>query len=178
MKVLWRKEPLSPVEIELLVALRSDHFQAAFRDSSSSVAFRVAFHATGDFYRSCASAICTLGVKHAPIADSFDFLEKTPPSLPERVPGWGNGFIKGEHDPLFLHTREALEVANKEMFDKITSITEHLHSTGLDIYPNPGCWTAATAITLGANAQTANFLFLSPRIDAWAAMIQPTQPTP
>lgn len=171
MKVFWRETELTEMERELLTALRTAQYQSGFRNSASTVAFKVAYEATEDFTKGVAAALATLGVYHAPITHIYNFIESGD-ELPLLVPGWGQSFVKGEDDPLYLDVKKLVGELDSVLMDQINGITEELHAIGKNIFPNPGLWTVAAAMVLGADAQTANYLFLSPRIDAWATLIQ------
>jgi len=177
MKTFWRKEPLSEKEVLLLFELRRAHFVCAFRNNASSEVFRITADATVDLFRSMSAALSTLGVNHAPIEQIYDFLVNTPAELPKICIGWGSSFIKEQDDPEFKGTIKLLYELNPTLVRHIYGITKKLHDSGKKVYPNPGCWTAATAITLGMTKEISPYLIISPRIEAWATIFYQLQVT-
>lgn len=131
---------------------------------------------TGDYFKAIASAILMLGGIHGPLTQTYDLLALECP-LDEvarrldngfRVPGWGNGFYKDGVEPAFLPVSEELIKVNPEICERILSITEFLHNKReLKIWPNPSCFTAATAITVGLPREAVGVLALQGRLMVW-----------
>ncbi|MEI6871477.1 MAG: hypothetical protein WCL08_04275 [Verrucomicrobiota bacterium] len=154
-------------------ALYSAHYEAAYRENASTLAVQISAESTQDFVKACMAALATIGKNHAPIVEIYEFL-MTGKKTGDKIPGWGSSFHKGKNDPHFIPVRFLLESINKELFNRINEITAELHLAGKNIYPNPGCWTAAAAITFGMPKEISPILFLRPRMDAWAIIFSQT----
>lgn len=173
MNVFWREKPLSPEEQRLLAVIGEAHYKSSFRENPSSVAITVAGTASGSFTQSLIAALATLGGVHAPIEATYDLLASEGP-VPEneKLPGWGTSFIKGQIDPVWLPVDECLALLNPSLHQKIESITRALHVKGKIVYPNPSCYTAATALTLGIPRRLSAWLFVGGRLHAWYELFQ------
>lgn len=141
-----------------------------------------AFIGSGSYAAAIASAILTTGGMHAPIAQTIEVIRIAMQhvSIQEdekfvlgytdtgaRIPGWGNSFIKGAEDDLWIDFQDVLKDAFPEIYKAVRRLTLALHHAGKDIYPNPSAFTAATAIALGIPPVIAPFIFFRGRLDAW-----------
>lgn len=180
MKPFWRKEPLTGTEEKLLAAVLEAHALSARRPNISRGSLLNCAAGSGDYCKSLASAILTLGGAHAPIVDTIQFIgSKRPAGLVpgildsgKRVPGWGNSFEKGHHDPAWDTVRELIQQCDLNLSIEIEAVTEALHKAGKDIYPNPSTFTAATALILRIPTPLAPWIFIRGRLDAWTQMLQ------
>lgn len=168
----WREEPLSPSEQELLRLTFAAHDKSARRNNCSSAAVANAYKGSGSYAAAVASALLTLGAVHAPIEKIMGFLATPDPAamvgvLP-RIPGWGNDFVKGEPDSDWAEVDRALP---SKLQEKLASVTDRLHQKGKRLFPNPGCYTAAVALTLGIPASVAPWIFVQGRLGAWSEII-------
>lgn len=177
MNAFWRPEdPLTDADQTLIQELFSAHSKSTFRNNISS---QVSVHAavgSGNYTNGIAAAIMTLGDLHAPLVQAVEFLNliRSEPlvELPEgKINGWGNSFIKGKKDPDWLKVDELIREQDPELYNRIESVTDLLHVSGKDIYPNPGCYTAAAAIILRMPAKISPYLFIAARLDAWSFLI-------
>lgn len=169
MNVFWKEDEITPKERDLLTALRVANYNAAMRPNPSSQAVAMCAQSGVTFAQAVASACSTLGGHHAPIEKIYDTLEQLPILPQGRIPGWGSSFEKGRPDPLYDLVDGILAEANEELHKDISDVTSSLCGKA---FPNPGCYTAAVAITLGMPRSIAAYLFLSPRLDAWATIHQ------
>lgn len=148
------------------------------------------FIGSGSYAAAIASAVLTTGGMHAPIAQTIGVIrtamqhisnhedEKLVLGYTEhgaRIPGWGNSFIKGAEDDLWLEFQDVLKDAFPEIYKVIRRLTSALHYAGKDIYPNPSAFTAATAIALGIPTVIAPFIFFQGRLAAWTQIVIETQ---
>lgn len=166
----WRTTPLSPVEIELLNAVWCAQALSANRNNASTAALVNAAANSGDFTKAIISALAATGGRHAPIEETFDFIQRGLPfgsyiATNKRIPGWGNSFEKRDRN--WLPVEAVLDRANPELSETIRHRTSDLHAIGLDIYPNASCYTAAAALTLGMPRNLAACLFVLPRMAPW-----------
>lgn len=170
MKKYWKNnEEMTRNETELVDALHKAQFSCAFRENASTVAFQIAAGATGSLSKGITAGLSTIGGKHAPIEDIYNFLQSNEPEL-GIVPGWGSSFCKGAPDPAFDEVQYRLRGVDNFLVEKIELITEWLDGRGKKIFPNPGCWTAAVAIAIDMPANIAPVLFILPRIEAWTML--------
>lgn len=176
LRVWWRQDPLTEHEQFLLQAVHVAHQKSAFRNNASSMAVVNASVASGDLSKAIVAGIMHLGEKHAPLEQTYRFLCLEHPEknvnwaleVKENVPGWGNSFVKGDYDPLWVGVHEILHKNFPEIAWKLNRVTEELHSHGKKIFPNPSAYTAAAAIVLGLPPKVAVYLFIRARLDAWA----------
>lgn len=173
----WRPEdPLNDAEQSLLQELFAAHSKSTFRNNISS---QVAVHAavgSGSYTNGISAAILTLGELHAPLLQTIDFLNiiRSEPlmSLPEgKIPGWGNSFVKGQKDPDWLNVDELIREMDPQLYSRIEGVTNMLHKEGKTIFPNPGCYTAASAIILKMPPKISPYLFIAARLEAWSFLI-------
>ena len=165
----WRDTEFTPEEHWLIKSLGEAHKKSADRANISSVTVANAAVGSRDYGKSVAAAILTLGDLHGPIEQCYDLLANNAYlPVPEEnglVPGWGNSFIKGEPDPIWETVDERLKKSTYG--NRIREITKTLHTMGKKIYPNPACYTAATALTIGMPKRIASYLFLASRLEHW-----------
>lgn len=189
----WKRgDPLDPTasnpgfderESALLTALWDAHQAVAMRGNASGEAFKTAYAGSGDYTKALAGALATLGAKHGPIVETCRTLASMnePTNVirlcgiyGKRIPGWGNSLVKGRDDPDFLRVRDQLENLNPKLVERIDAITGAMHARGKRIYPNPSCWTAATAITVGLPAELSPYLFIAARLPVWSRAVMGT----
>lgn len=164
-------------QIELLDVVREAHRQSVFRDNPSSVAFRIAFQASGSFTKALIAALSTLGGQHAPLEQTYDLLtSRVPADTAYRilksggmVPGWGTSF---KDDTIWAAVAGVLERDFPERWDSLASVTKVLHDFGKFVEPNPSAFTACAAIELGLPKEQAAWIFVSGRLDAWASLMK------
>lgn len=169
----------APAENALLTALWDAHQAVAMRGNASGSAFTMAYQGSGDYTKALAAALATLGGRHGPIRETHQFLTialaavklEWAPWVGVKIPGWGNSLVKGQNDPDFLRVRDHLENLNQKLVERIDAITGALHARGKRIYPNPSCWTAATAITVGLPAELSPYLFIAARLPVWSRAV-------
>jgi len=151
------------------------HFESSFRDNPSSIAVIMSAKSSGKFGNAVIAAISMLGNPHGPVQEATEMLSSEDPidfakmyiQNNAKVPGWGNGFVKGEHDPIWDEAHEYIQKNFPELFSLIDEITKLLHSNGKMIFPNPACYTAITAIANNIPADAASYIFISSRLPAW-----------
>src|SRR5512135_1273117 len=106
MKAFWKPEALTRAEAQLLAAVMEAHRRSCFRGNLSTHAALVAYGGSGDYCKAIAGALMSLGGMHAPLLFlKGPFVEEEAERLvlsKMRVPGWGNSFVKGQKDPLWL----------------------------------------------------------------------------
>lgn len=176
MNVWWRQDPLTEDEERLLESLTSAHRKSTFRDNASTVSVLNAAMGSGDLSKAIVAGIMTLGDNHAPLEQTYRFLSQDNPAkgvawnleIGDKIPGWGNSFVKGMYDPFWLGVHEILHARFPRISDKIDAVTNELHARGKHVFPNPSAYTAATAIVLGLPAKLAVYLFIGARLDAWS----------
>lgn len=176
MNIWWKTESLTQEEEYLLNALVEAHLQSSFRMNPSSCAVANSAAGSQDLVKAFAAGLLTLGEKHGPIEQTYRFLSLQCPDTivsrilkdGEKVPGWGNSFVKGKPDPLWEKVDKILHAYQPPLAGKLDDVTTELHEQGKKIYPNPSAYTAAAAMALGLEAKSAIYLFVSARLDAWA----------
>jgi citrate synthase len=174
--IWWREEPLSEDDAGLLVAVLQAHVDSAFRNNASSMAVALTADSSQDMAKAIAAGLISLGERHAPLEQTFQFLSLSEPDQEvepmlktgRKIPGWGGTFQKDQSDPIWQGVNEILFSTHYALANKIAEVTAELHRCGKNIYANPSAYTAATAIALGLNAKSAIYLFIWGRIDAWA----------
>lgn len=176
----WRSEPLSEQETALLDALMQAHHASCFRGNESSEAVIRTAISSGQYANAIAAAVLTTGGMHAPIGmtmrvlSSFqdgDAIVEEYVSKGMRVPGWGNSFIKGKKDDLWLGVDALIEQHWTPTAKRMEGITFELHKLGKMIYPNPSAYTAACALILGMPPFIAPILFFLGRLAGWTELI-------
>lgn len=160
----------------LLSALDEAHRGSARRANVSSNALVCAAAAGVPFTSALVAALATLGGLHGPLTATQLLLEADEPedlaremlARGQKVPGWGNSFVKGHGDPAWEPVRELLSEGWGELTDKMDRVTAVLHGEKKYIFPNPSAYTAACAIVLGIRAEACAYLFVRGRLAAWA----------
>lgn len=177
MKTWWRDKPLNETEQYLLDALFHAHHESSFRGNVSTINVINTAAGSNDVAKAIASGILTVGGRHAPIEQTYEFLNLDRPAesvehmiaAKKKIPGWGNSFTK-ESDPIWSMVDSALHEYYDRLWRDIRAVTERLAALKRPIYPNPSCYTAATAIALGVPRKAAVCLFISARLDAWSSI--------
>jgi citrate synthase len=177
----WRDTPLNESETILLEKTLDAHRAATFRQNLSSEVVKAAFAGNGhDFTKAAAAGLCTLGGLHAPIVQTYEFLDNitTNPAIAmdcyiahNKIPGWGSSFVKGKPDPVVDNVVIYIATGWKYIADRIDYVTNCLHQSGKNVFPNMACITAATAIILGIPKELSPVLLLQGRVMAWAELI-------
>lgn len=175
-KPFWRDELLSDQELELLHAVLRAHDLSAKRNNISSHVLANVAMGSGNYCNALAVAVLSIGGNHAPLGDTIKFLQSLDlwPTLMEPpwgcglIPGWGNSFVKGEKDPIWLEVDSLLLADWPDLHQRLETVTERLKPK--NIFPNPSAYTAATAIALGIPPAAAPWLFIAGRMDAWSEL--------
>jgi len=172
----WRTDPLNPEEMGLLNCLFEAHHYSSFRNNASSVTVANAASGSGELSKAIAAGLMTIGTKHAPLVQTYAFLNEPDPGLrvPEflkvgwKVPGWGGTFQKDKPDPIWEDVKLTLKRLYPALSQKLESVTERLHQNGKLIYPNPSAYTASVALALALPAELAPYFFIAARLNAWS----------
>lgn len=162
----------------LMAVLGTAHAASARRNNASSHAVRNAAAGSGSYTCAIAAALLTLGRLHGPLTATQQLLESGYAAAiaaevldrGERVPGWGNSFVKDGEDPDWLPVRECLAEIACGLVVRIDSVTTVLHGRGKRVFPNPSAYTAASAIMLGIPAEASAYLFVSMRLEVWTEL--------
>ncbi len=174
----WRKDPLTEKETHLLGLVFQAHNDSALRGNISGNAVISSAIGSGDYSKSIASALMTIGGVHGPIKQTADLLQdensielaKLMIESGKKVPGWGNSFEKGHDDPIWANVKNFIWDNWYPLRDKIMQITTALHLSGKFVFPNPSTYTAATAIIVGLKPDCACYLFVAGRLNAWSSL--------
>lgn len=175
MNVWFREQELTDQENELLNKLFEAHRNSCYRDNASSVAVVQSIQASGDLSKAIASALMTIGGRHAPLEKTYSFLKMEEPhqevfrilKAGNKVPGWGGSFQKEGPDPIWAEVAQLFEKLYPQAANKLKRVTHELHKHEKRVYPNPSAYTAASALALGLSGRLAVYLFIRARIDAW-----------
>ena len=175
----WRKEPFSDEARNLLDELTLAHEASAQRQNISTFTFQNVAQGSGDYTRGLAAALLSLGGIHAPLEQTMELLrdaraDATAADMVDSgllVPGWGNSFVKGMKDPLWIHVDAALHKDFEPLWDRLESVTAVLHGMDVMIYPNPSAYTAAAALAVGLPDHLAAYLFVVGRLDGWTSQL-------
>lgn len=159
----------------LLSCLNAAHEASALRRNISHEALVLATVGSGNYLQAITAAMMTLGGTHAPLVETCLLLQVEHPeewvkrNVPRgaRVPGWGNGFVKDGPDPLWAEVDQVLRDESNHYMVKVDAVTAVLHEAGKMIYPNPSCYTAVVALTLGLPPEASPYLFLAARLPKW-----------
>lgn len=172
----WRPEPLNEWETQLLGAVFQSHIASTFRQNPSAVAVQLSAQASGDYFKAIAAALMMGGGQHGPLVAAYDLLAHPNPVGEAKarllggklVPGWGNSFVKGAHDPLWDRPRELIQTHPvAKVISEVQVVMDPKH-----IYPNPSCFTAATAVALGIPRESTPWIALAARLPAWSILFQ------
>lgn len=163
--------------MSLIDALLEAHHKSALRGNCSHQALAASALGSGDYFKSIAATLLTLGGLHGPIFQAYDVLMAEDISggvariirAGHRVPGWGNGFVRGEVDPLWTGVQAILARDHADISKKLDDATASLHRAGKLLFPNPAAFTAATALALGIPRDEAGKLFIQGRLSAWTS---------
>ena len=166
---------MSDSERALFEALAKAHASAVLRDNPSSVLIKVVADSSGSYTNAMIAALSSLGGKHAPLRQTVEILSaENPVDLAEylykkdmKVPGWGSSF-KPQPDPAWDAVHYLLQDHYPKLLAKINTVTDYLHKVGKKIYPNPSCYTAATALALSLPPALTPWLLVRARLDGWA----------
>lgn len=181
MNPFWRELSLSDEENLLLHAVFEAHGESAMRENCSTQALLVAAAGSRSLPQSLIAALSTLGERHAPLKETYDFLLQPNPeevigqilTVGGKVPGWGNSFHKGP-DPVWEPVRNTLQQCFPEMHSRLLEVTAILHSFGKPLQPNPSAFTAATAIILGMPKEMSYYLLIAGRLLNWHRLFYET----
>lgn len=187
--VKWwlNNEPLTEHEARLVAALYTAHSACVFRSNCSTTACQQAAGGSRSLPQSIIAALACLGEMHGPIEDAYGFIgneSEARVAIPlnvgivinvgERVPGWGNSFVKGRIDDAFLPVDQTLEAHFPKMHSRLREITDALHARGKNVFPNPAAYSAATALILQMPKHLAPMLFIQARLEAWCSVFHHT----
>jgi citrate synthase len=167
----WRNYPLSDYEQILFKELLKAHAASVHRENCSTTAFLAAASGSRDFLKGVCAALCSVGEVHAPLQATYEFLDAYPAfNLPERVPGWGNSFVREEIDPIWAEVWKVLLVVAPTLTDTMSAITEELHSRDKRIFPNPSALTAACCIAMQVPKELCGLFFVLGRVEGWGKL--------
>lgn len=160
---------------DLFTVVEAAHAASALRGNMSHHALVLAAMGSHDYTKAIAAALMTLGGTHAPLLCTYDFLALSDPAAEasdlleegQFIPGWGNGFIKGDHDPIWQDVRAILEAQYPAWFATIEDVTDVLHGHGKRIFPNPSCYTAVAALITGMPREIVPVILIRGRLQAW-----------
>ena len=170
----------------IFASVSQAHAASALRGNLSHQALALAAQGSGDYTKAIAAALMTLGGLHAPLLQTYDFLTGDPAhevelllATQQRVPGWGNAFVRGMPDPIWHELDGLIREQAPEWGLTLDAVTEQLHALGKRIYPNPSCYTVVAGILLGVPKVALPYLFLNGRLSAWTnEFIRITQHAP
>lgn len=153
------------------------HHESALRGNCSHHAMGLAAFGSGDYFKAMAAGLLTLGGLHAPLFHTYDLLAATDGlhrvrvalAAKRRVPGWGNHFAKTGIDPIWAECDARLRADHPMIADRIQAITEILHEAGKIVYPNPSCYTAATALAMSIPRNAIGEILIRGRLGAWTS---------
>ena len=162
---------MTAAEQALLAAVDRAHVASCARENVSKLVFQYASFGSGQYVNGIIAALASLGGPHGPIEETAHFLERgVRKTEGGKVPGWGNSFIKGQKDPLWLEVDDLLKEHFPLAWEKLETITEELQAAGKNIYPNPSAYTATAALIVGLPPKAAAYLFLRGRLDGWTQL--------
>jgi len=156
------------------------HTKMAYRNNASSTLISGMGELGKPLSTALAAGLLTLDSIHAPIADTVtmaqhwmgnkcdeypldneNFWER----YPNKVPGYGSAWYKGEPDP---EVEEFLNYLDPDLLGRAEILTDDVqHYTKKKIYPNAAMATAWAAIELEIPAHEAMSLVIQGRISAW-----------
>lgn len=179
-KPFWRDEPLTDSEQALLDNTFSAHAQSAFRTNVSSETALITAAGSGSYTQAIAGAILSTGGHHAPLIETYRLLEDRSTMIKrcwemlrrgDKVPGWGNSFVKGAKDPLWIVVDELLKIGWPDCTQNLDEVTRFLHENRKNVFPNPSAYTATVAIALKMPAELCPWLFIRGRLDWWSKIL-------
>lgn len=163
-------QPLSAPEQRLVDELYKAHAACVWRENCSTMALQQAAGGSRHLTNAYIAALATLGEMHGPIEDAYGLIVNQISPHIGMVPGWGNSFVKGQIDPDFLRVDQTIESLSPRIHSRLREVTDQLHARGKRIFPNPGAYTAATALILGMPSHVAPMLFVQARLEAWTEL--------
>jgi citrate synthase len=175
MKVFWTDKEISEEGSTLMQLCLDAHAQSAMRDNVSTSVLKAAAFGSGNFAQSLAAALCSLGGEHAPLEETYDIIQEASDSdihdmiiMGNRIPGWGNSFVKAAPDPAWEPVDKCLKTHFHTVHNRVESITQILFESGRNVFPNPSCFTAATGLAVGMPKNLLSALFIHGRLNSWA----------
>lgn len=178
MKPFWRVEPLTNQEQQLLDAALLAHSRSAGRGNISGQVALMASIGSGNYTASLCAAMLTTGGVHAPLVQTHNLLNGNSEVEAKRlldsgskVPGWGNSFIKGKKDDLWLEVDQIICEHFHSHWMNLESVTALVHKNGKQVFPNPSAYTAITAIILKIPAGLSPWIFFAGRLNSWSGLI-------
>lgn len=165
-------EPFTDEENRLVAALFRAHSDCVFRPNCSTAALQQAAGGSRSLTQSYIAALATLGEMHGPVEDAYALLraERTWYFDGDKLPGWGNSFVKGRIDDAFLPVDQTLEANFPKMHSRLRETTDMLHASAKRVFPNPAAYTAAVALCIGLPRHLSPMLFVQARLEAWSAV--------
>jgi citrate synthase len=164
-------------KVKLLRAVLEAHRKSALRDNASSVVIREVFAMHRDFAKAVAAGLMTLGGIHAPLENTAFYLRHTLDGVKAAVqakinrdslmPGWGNSFIKGRRDELWIEVDDLLHAHFPELAEKLDAVTGLLQAAGKNVFPNPSAYTVCAALAFDLASHQAVCLFIRGRMLGW-----------
>jgi citrate synthase len=165
-------ESFSDQEVSLLNALYDSHQECTYRKNCSTQALTASATGSQCLTQSIAAALMTIGKVHGPVEETYNFLQRGVSNdtlLPPRVPGFGNGFIKGKPDPGLKSVHDFLTEHYPNYVVLLSQIqTRLVAERGKTLFPNPAAYTAIVALIVGMPAHLSPLLFMRSRLEAWA----------
>jgi hypothetical protein len=135
-------ESFSDQEVSLLNALYDSHQECTYRKNCSTQALTASATGAQCLTQSIAAALMTIGKVHGPVEETYNFLQRGVSNdtlLPPRVPGFGNGFIKGKPDPGLKSIHDFLTEHYPSYIVLLSQIqTRLLAERGKDTFSEPG----------------------------------------
>lgn len=178
MRKFWlNNEELTADEGKLYRVLCEAHAKCVWRENCSTMALQQAGFGSKHLPSALIAALATLGETHGPVEEAWEFIEsyghmamlysKHGLDTKQKVPGFGNSFIKGRIDDAFLLVDQTLQASFPRSHARLREITEALHARGKHIYPNPAAYTATVALALGMPKHLSPLLFVLGRLESW-----------
>jgi citrate synthase len=161
----------------LLADLTEAHRACTLRNNPSTNGVMLAAQASGSYFQSLIAGLAMLGGLHGPLVATYDQLESPDPiwvrrelACGRKIPGWGSSFVKGMRDPLLQAVHDTLDGLYPEVMERIALIQGAMDSRKL--FPNPSCYTAATALALGLPRESVGYLVVQARLLPWTNLFQ------
>jgi citrate synthase len=180
MNVFWRETPLGKEELELYQLVLEAHERSAKRCNVSHQAVMMAAVGSGDYFKSIAAGLMTLGFTHGCVERTFHFLNRPNPEMAVKemigiglkIPGWGSSFHKLEPDPMWDYVDHCLEEHFNPTHATFGRIEDEifLATKGKELFANPSAYTAAAAIILGIPASISAYLLVAGRLATWTQL--------
>jgi citrate synthase len=176
----WRERPLSAQEHDLMTLACMAHASSVYRENVSSVTVLNAWVGSRRYEQAIAAGILTLGDGlHAPVVRAMALLGHDHPGTlatgllkkHQKVPGWGNAFVKDHRDPAWDGVDRALFEHFNKWWTRLEMVTMALHDAGKKLYPNPAAYTAACCMALEIPNKIASYLVVAGRLNAWTELV-------